>query len=325
MKRILSILVAVFLVGCSNSPQVRSVAASRRTVEATVSSVTSGTVRAEKIADLSFGAVGRVQVLRVKVGDSVKEGEILAELEDRDLISVLRTAEREVGRRKQLRASNSLAQAELEQAEREFQIAKVAFEKSRIVAPYDGLIAELNLEVGQLSQITSVEPKPLMTIVDFAPRYIRAEIDEVDLARVTPGLKARVTILAVRREPFAGTVRKVVPYISSTREQDRTAEIELTVEAEGLTLPAGASADVEVVTEVRENVLSVPTRAVFGRGKNRHAFLVEAGMLRKAPLQIGLFNYDLTEVLSGLSETSVVALPEEGLEFTDGMKVKLVP
>jgi HlyD family secretion protein len=322
MRYLSTLVFLIFACGCSNPPEVRTAEVTRQTVESTVTSVTSGTVRAEKIADLAFGAVGRVRALHVRVGGSVKAGDVLAELENSDLQSVLETARREVARRQSLRATNSLAQSELEQAQRELEVARMAFEKSRIVAPYDGLIAGLTLEVGQLSQITAVQPLPLMTIVDFKPRYIRAEFDEVDLARVAVGMPARVTILALRRAPFAATVRKVVPFISSVREQDRTAEVELTVEAEGNVLPAGASADVEVIADLHKEVFAVPTRAVFGRGKNRSTFVVENGKLRKVPLEIGLFNYDLTEVLSGVPEGSLIAIPKEGLEFVDGMKVK---
>lgn len=295
--------------------------ATRQTVSATVSSVNSGTVRAEKVAELAFGAVGRVRVLNVRVGDIVKEKQVLAELENDDLMSVLTTAQKELERRIQLRASRAVAESELEQMRRDVRTAQVAYDKSRIVAPYDGLIAELNLEVGQLSQITAVIPRPLMKIVDLEPRYVRAEVDEVDLGRVKVGQPARVKILALRREPFPAIVRKVVPYISTIREQDRTAEIELTIDSAGIFLPAGASADVEVIVETRANSLAVPTRAVLGRGQKRHVFVLRGGRAEKRAIEVGIFNYDLSEVLAGISEGEKVIIPSEGLELEDGMTV----
>ena len=225
-------LILLTLSGCGKTPVVQTVKPAIRTIEATVSGVTSGTVRAEKVAELAFGAVGRVKTLSVKVGDTVQSGAILAEIENQDLISILDTTRRENVRRQQLRASNALAQTDLDQILRDVQMAQVAVEKSKIVAPYDGLIVEQNLEVGQLSQITAVEPLPLIKIVDLGPRYVRAEIDEVDLSRIKVGQRARVRILAIRREPFSASVRKVVQYVSSVREQDRTAEIELTIDGE---------------------------------------------------------------------------------------------
>lgn len=310
------------LSACGKSPELRTVAASKQTVTATVSSVNSGTVRAERVAELAFGAVGRVKALNVHVGDVVKTGQVLAELENDDLISMLSTAQKELVRRTQLRAAHAVAESDLELIRREVRMTQVAYDKSRIVAPYDGLIAELNLEVGQLSQITAVVPRPLMKIVDLDPRYVRAEIDEADLGRVKVGQAARVKILALSREPFPAVVRKVVPYISTIREQDRTAEIELTVDSGSTFLPAGASADVEVIVDTRNDVLAVPTRTILGRGSQRHVFVLQNGRVYKRPVEVGIFNYDLSEIRSGLSVGDEVVMPAEGVELEDGMRVK---
>ena len=314
-------ILCLTLCACTKVPEARTVAASRQTVTATVSSVNSGTVRAEKVAELAFGAVGRVRLLNVQVGDSVKKGQVLAELENDDLMSMLTTAQQELARRTQLRTSKAIAEADLEQIRREVRTTQVAYDKSRIIAPYDGVIAELNLEVGQLSQITAVVPRPLMKIVDLDPRYVRAEIDEADLARVHVGQAARVKILALSREPFPAVVRKVVPYISTIREQDRTAEIELTVDSDNVFLPAGASADVEVITDTHTDVLAVPTRAVLGRGKQRYVFVIENGYAYRRPVEVGIFNYDQTEIVSGVKQGDEVLLPTEGIELEDGMRI----
>lgn len=322
MKVVCFLLLSLALGACSKVPEVRTARISRQTVSATVSSVNSGTVRAEKVAELAFGAVGRVRILNVHVGDIVKTGQVLAELENDDLLSMLSTAEKELARRTQLRAARAVAESDLEIIRREVRTTQVAYDKSRIIAPYDGLIAELNLEVGQLSQITAVVPRPLMKIVDLEPRYVRAEIDEADLGRVKVGQPARVKILAMSRDSFPAVVRKVVPYISTIREQDRTAEIELTVDSGDIFLPAGASADVEVIVDTRENALSVPTRAILGRGSQRNVFVLEGGRAYKRPVEIGIFNYDVTEIRSGVDEQSEIILPAEGIELLDGMRVK---
>jgi HlyD family secretion protein len=325
MKKLLAAIFLPLIVSCTTPPTVKTARVSRQTVEATVTSVTSGTVRAEKIAELAFGAVGRVKNLNVSVGDLVKQGQVLAELENTDLIAVRDTANRELSRRQRLRDSNAIPQSDVEQMRRDLEMATVAYDKSRIVAPYDGLIAELNLEVGQLSQITAVLPKPLMTIVDLAPRYVRAEIDEVDLGRVKSEQSARVKILALRKEPFPAQVRKVVPFISTLREQDRTAEIELSVDSQGNLLPAGASADIEIIVDTHADVLSAPTRAVLGRGKNRHVFVVSGNRLEKRGVEVGLFNYDYTEIVSGLDGSEVIAFPSDGVELSDNLKVSVSP
>jgi HlyD family secretion protein len=319
----LVVILTHVLVGCGKAPEVKTAPVSRQRLEATVTGVSSGMVRSEQIAELAFGTVGRVKLLNVKLGDSVKEGQILAEVENDDLHSRLMVAREELSRRKELTSNNAMSRSSLNQAQSEFDAANTALEKSIIRAPCDGLVAELNLEVGQLSQITAVLPKAPIRVVDLKPRFVRVEIDEVDLPRVKVGMSARVKILAVRREPFLGTVRRVINFISDVREQDRTSEIEVDVKSEGVMLPVGASADVEIVTEVRESTLSVPTKAILGRLENRYAYVLNAGQAARREISVGLFNYQFSEVLSGVMEGDQIILPSDSVELKDGLKVQI--
>lgn len=312
-------------VGCQELPTVRSARVERNTVEATVASVNSGTVRAEKLAELAFGAVGRVRKLNVSLGDRVKAGTVLAEIENSDLQVALETAERELKRREQLYLSHALSQSEVDDARRLRELTLVNYQKSLITAPYDGIITEVNVEIGQLSQITAVIPKALLRIVDLQPRYITAEIDEVDLPKVIKGLRARVKILAARREPFKAVIRRVVPFVSSIREQDRTSEVELDVDSEGNLLPAGASADVEIIVDTHTNVLTVPARAILGRAQDHYVYRLSGANAEKVKVTLGLFNYDRAEIVAGLAEGDTVILADEGIELTDGVRVKVKP
>jgi HlyD family secretion protein len=217
-----------------------------------------------------------------------------------------------------------MSQSGVTQARASYDAAVTAFDKSLIKAPYDGIVAELNLEVGELSQITAVIPQAPIRIVDVKPRYVRAEIDEVDLPRVKVGLPARVKILAIRKEPFQGRIRKVVPFVSSIREQDRTSEIELEIDSEGLLLPAGASADVEVITDTKEGVLTVTSRALLGRGQDRYVYVLDGSRIRKTPVKIGIYGYTVSEVISGLAPSDEVVLPSDKFELTDGLKVTVL-
>ncbi|MFM1848734.1 MAG: hypothetical protein RL417_2208 [Pseudomonadota bacterium] len=323
MFRVVLLSILTFLIlGCSKPVEVTGVAAVKTRVEATVSSVTSGSVDAEHEVELAFGAVGRVSVLNVKLGSKVKRGEILAELENLDLKQTLTKANSDLARAQSLLRSKVLASTESEEALKAQELAHANYEKSLIRAPFDGVVAEINLEVGQLSQITAVIPRALIRLVDLEPRYVEAEIDEVDMPKVSLGLPARIKILAVRREPFNATVRKVVPFVNAAREQDRTSQIELTVQNEGVLLPVGASADVEILTEARDDVLAIPSRAVFGRGGNRYVFKLAGTTAVKTSVEIGLSNYDRTEITKGLSPGDVVLTPRESAELVDGAAVK---
>lgn len=314
-------MVVSLVSGCKGTPEVRLARVSKASVEATVSSVNSGTVRAEGNTELAFGTVGRVKEVNVKLGDAVKAGQVLAQVENDDLKSRLQSMLEEYERSQRLSKSDAMSQSGVTQARASYDAAVTAYEKSLIKAPYDGIVAELNLEVGELSQITAVIPQAPIRVVDVKPRYVRAEIDEVDLPKVKVGLPARVKVLAIRKEPFAARVRKVIPFVSSTREQDRTSEIELDIDSEGLLLPAGASADIEVITETKGDVLTITSRALLGRGRDRYVYVLEGSRLAKRPVQVGIYGYTVSEIVSGLSPSDKVVLPSDKFELTDGLRV----
>lgn len=316
------LIIVGFISACSETPLVELVEVKRRTVEATVAGVSSGTVKAEQSAELAFGAVGRVNQINVQLGAIVHKGQILAEIENSDLRIALSRAEIELKRRNSV-SSSAISASDLDTARLAVESARVALERTVIRAPYDGIITELHLELGQLSQITAVIPKAPIRITDLKPRYVLVDIDEVDLPRVKVGQIVRVRILAIRRESFPGIVRKVVPFVSSVREQDRTSEVEIDIESSGAAIPAGASADVEIVTDTRKDVLALPSRAVLGRSDKRYVYLIEAGKLRKKPVTVGLLNFDFTEVLSGISEADRVVKPSESVALSEGMKVRV--
>lgn len=313
--------VLVFAAGCRKAPEVQVTRVGRASVEATVTGVSSGTVRAEQIAELAFGAVGRVREVNVHLGETVRQGQVLAEVENGDLKSRLDVATEELNRSQRLSESKAASRSNVIQAQGAYDAAVTAYDKSIIRAPFDGLIAELNLEVGQLSQITAVIPLAPIRLVDTKPRYVRVEIDEVDLPKVNVGLPARVKILAVRREPFRATVRKVVPFVSSIREQDRTSEIELAVDNEGILLPAGASADVEIVTDTKSDVVTALSKAVLGRGKERYVYRIESGRVRKTQVQVGISGFSVTEIVSGLNDGDELAIPSDKADLKDGLAV----
>lgn len=320
--RISLTIVSLLLISCSKVPLVKSGKAARSNVEATVTSVNSGVVKSEKIAELAFGAVGRVRKLNVKLGDIVEKDFVIAEIENEDMLSALSTATRELDRQRALMSKGLSSQTLIDQAQSNLQLAQNAHEKTLIRAPFRGLIAELNLEVGQLSQITTELRQALVRLVDLEPRFIRAEIDEVDMPRVRAEQNARIKVLAVRKEPFNGVVRKIVPFVSSIREQDRTSEIELNIESDQL-LPVGASADVEIVVERKESVLAVPLRSIFNSGGKKYVYKFENGKARKTEVELGISNFDVAEIKSGVQDGEIVLIPTDTVELEDGLKVQI--
>jgi HlyD family secretion protein len=322
-------LAVVALPGCGKSLKLKGARAALTRVESTVTTTSSGTVEAEQQAILGFGGAGRVQRIRVRAGDVVRKGQVLAELENADLLRIRQDTEHEVTRAQELFTSGLMSRVALDDARRAFEIARMNLERSLIRAPFDGLISEMNLKLGETAQPggTSLLPGAAaapLRIIDQKERLIKGSIDELDLGRIRPGAPARIRILAARPEPFTAKVVRVVPFVSTIKEQDRTSQVEFRLtETPPSLLPAGASADIEVIVEQREKVLAVPARTILGLGERRYAFVLEEGRLKRRDVKLGLGNFERREILSGIREGDTVVFPPDDAELKDGARAEI--
>ena len=313
----------VSLAGCNESQTLQGVEAKSAPVESVVSSITAGTVEAQQQTELAFGTSGRVQKVYAIVGQKVREGDILASLENNDLNTILLHAEREYARTQKLFQANLASKVGLDESRRNFEIAKSNLEKAQIRAPFDGLVTEVNLEIGELAQGKTPSGKPLIRLIDLKPRLVKGEIDEVDLAKVKEGDNARIKIMAARTQPFAASVSQVVPYVNTTKEQDRTSKVELKIADESIVIPVGASADIEIVTEAKLAQVAVPSRAILGHGSQRYIYKYNGQRIVKTPVRVGVGNYERTEVVEGLSLGEIVVLPSDTIEIRDQLKARV--
>ena len=311
---------------CSPTLAVKGVHAARATAESTLTTTSSGTVEAEQQAILGFTAPGRIKKISAQVGDPVKRDQILAELDNGDLEVVAQDAARDLKRAQELFASGLVSRVALDEAKRSYEIARANLDKTVIRAPFSGIITEKNLELGGLAQAVSTTAsntsKAPIRIVDLEPRIVKGSIDEVDLSKVKIGSPARIKIPAVRSAPFAAVVSRVVPFVSTVKEQDRTSQIELKITDAKQLIPVGASADIEIIVNSKKDVLTIPTRLILGRADQKRVFKLDGSKIHSTTIQTGIGNYDRTEILSGLSEGDVVIFPPAETDLQDGRKVK---
>lgn len=208
-------------------------------------------------------------------------------------------------------AACEAARSSVERARAAVRLARARVEKTVLLAPFDGVIAELDAEVGEW--VTPSPPAlpvpPVIDILDPTSLYVSAPMDEVDSARIEVGFPARVTVDSFPGKHFSGRVARVAPYVLDVEEQNRTVEIEVNLERTEVTerLLPGTSADVEVILEAREDVLRVPTPAIV---QGRLVLGIEDQTLVERSIETGLSNWDFTEVMSGLEagERVVVSL-----------------
>ena len=202
-------------------------------------------------------------------------------------------------------------------------VAEAELERTRLTAPFAGVVAEVS---GELNEYVTPSPPgiptpPAVDLIDDSCFYISAPIDEVDAARVRLGFDARVTLDAYPGREFAGVVRRIAPYVLDQEKQARTVEVEVVIAdpPDDPPLLAGYSADVEIVTAVTDDALSIPTAAIqpgFDDVPSTVLVLLPEGVLASRDIETGLSNWERTAVKAGLrlGEQVVLSLDRDGME-----------
>lgn len=189
--------------------------------------------------------------------------------------------------------------------------------RSQLYAPFDGVIAEINGELGEFvtPSPVGIPTPPTVDLIDPTCLYVSAPIDEVDAPRVKAGLPARISLDAFPKQSFPGHVRRVAPYVLDQEKQARTVEIEAEIDNAGqIGLLAGYSADVEVVLDQRDDVLRVPSSVILP-DKTVYVLNDKTGKLESRPVEIGIANWEFSEVTGGVrdGERVVSSIDREGV------------
>ncbi len=216
------------------------------------------------------------------------------------------------------RAACQSAKAAIQVSQARLKISQAAVQRTMVFAPFDGTVAEVNVELNEF--VTPSPPGiltlPAIDLLDVSCLYISAPIDEVDAPRIKLGMKACVSLDAFTEKRCSGKVTRIAPYVLEKEKQARTVEVEVTLSdpKEIQDLLPGYSADIEVILNSKEQTLRVPTEAILEN--NRLMILNDAGVLEERDFQPGLSNWNYTEVLTGLDvgEQVVLSIGLEGVE-----------
>lgn len=203
-------------------------------------------------------------------------------------------------------------------------VAEAAVERTFIRAPFDGVVAEINAELGEF--VTPSPPGiptlPAIDLLDISCLYVSAPIDEVDAAQIRVGMEACVSLDAFTGERCSGKVSRIAPYVLEKEKQARTVEVEVKLtEAKDLEeLLPGYSADIEVLLARKDSALRLPAEAIVGA--DRVLLIGAGGVLEERKFQPGLANWNFTEVLSGLNKGDrvVFSVGQEGI--AEGVTVR---
>ena len=266
----------------------------------------------------------RVAEACVVAGNAVREAERVAGLRKQNFVSVSREDQARTEADAKTAACET-AKADVRQAEARLAATRVEQGRTVLYAPFDGTVAKIVGEIGEYSTPSppGVPTPPAIDLIDVSCLYVKAPMDEVDAPRIQVGQAARITLDAFAKKPFPAKVKRVAPYVSAVEKQARTVEVEVDFDDPAAIkgLLVGYSADVEIVLDVRDQVLRVPTAALLEGG--RALVMGNDGLLEERKLKTGIANWEYTEVLEGLQlgEKVVTSLEKEGVKA--GIKARL--
>jgi len=225
-----------------------------------------------------------------------------------------------------LDANCKSATAGHEVSKRRIDVAQANLERTRIRAPFDGTIAEIN---GELAEFVTPSPigvstPPAVDLVDISCLYISAPIDEVDAPRIKTLMDAHISLDAFPGERFDGIVQRIAPYVLAVEKQARTVEVETVFSNpdEFARMLPGYSADVEIILDSQRDVLRIPSEAILRDGvanneQAEQAVLVihDDGLLERRTITSGISNWQFTEITSGLKadEQIVLSVDRDGV------------
>ena len=216
------------------------------------------------------------------------------------------------------RAGCEASKADVAQFQARVAATRVEQGRTSLYAPFDGTIAKIVGEIGEYSTPSppGVQTPPAIDLIDDSCLYVKAPMDEVDAPKIQIGQPVRISLDALPKQSFPGTVKRVAPSVSAVEKQARTVDIEANFDKpeDAGKLLVGYSADIEVILAVRDDVIRIPTSALLEGGR----VLVAGadGKLEERKVTTGLANWEFTEVTEGLKagERVVTSLERVGVK-----------
>ena len=326
-------------------PRLRTDTAERRDLESVVTAT--GEVMPLLSSIVKSEISGRIERILVEEGDEVVRGQKLLELDPTSLQTQVNEAERSLEaeqlrldkskrnyeRLKELYAKEFVGEQDYLDAQTEFDLAKLNLEiaqsrledaeedlsKTVLVAPHDGVLTLVDVVEGEvISGATSVSNgTELMTIAQLNELYMEANINEVDVERLSVGQTARLSFDAIPDYEIEGEIGDIA--LSARRDGDvRVFPIEVIFSAEDNRVRPGISATVDIPIESVEDAVSVLLSAVFFQegDNNTLVYLKQGESWEPRDVSVGINNLQYAEIKSGLEVGDVVALSRP-VEFRD--------
>ncbi len=332
--------------------------ATTRVERGTIGSSITATGTIEPITQVEVGTQvsGIIAKIYVDYNSVVKKGQLLAELDKTNLENALQSAEANMNtakteydyqlktyeRNKALHDKGLVSDNDYEQAyytyrkaSNDYEVSKNNYEEARtnlgyamIYSTIDGIVLSKEVEEGQTVAAAMETPTLFIIAQDLKQMQVVADVDEADIGNVREGQRVTFTVDAYPEDEFEGYVTQVRQEATTTNNVV-TYEVVIKAPNEDLKLKPGLTANVNIYTLEKQDVLTVPAKAlrfspdteIIGkdgivekdpsiREDATHKILWqrEGNTFRALPVEVGISNGALTEIVSGAKEGTTVVL-----------------
>jgi HlyD family secretion protein len=299
-----------------------------------------GRIRPYVEVKLSSDIMGRIVELRVKEGEQVDVGQIVALLDSRDqearvrkAVSTLNSAsaslrfkESEYSTAQELfkkelisneeyqaiKTEYEIASTQVEQARATLEEARQELQKTKIITPISGIVTELNVEEGEIAVVgTMNNPGTVLMIVSDLGRVVAVcEVDESDVIDIETGYSAKISIDAFPDTSFEGEVIEVsssgTTYRAGTPEEVTNFEVKIELKERVEGLKPNMSTTCRITTEHRSDALKIPIQSLMTKEEGEGVFLVRAGIAEWTDVGSGISDEKWVEIEEGLGEGDTV-------------------
>jgi len=273
----------------------------------------SGTLSGTNSASLHFKISGKLTYLKVSAGDKVAKGQVIGGLDTQDLEIALRQAQNTLRDKRAIvdrirddtkdntsetytqRQTRTTAEVAQDNAYDSVLAAQRAFQDSVIISPIAGVVTKVDFLPGQ-----NVSPADIIAqVVDFSAIVFSGEVDEADIAKVSVGQSAEITLNAYGNRVFQGKVSEIFQETEITSNGATVVIVKILLDDQTVKNIAGLNGQVNIITSEKNNVLTVPLDTL----QNGNTVFVKTVLgLKKQKIEVGLESDTEAEITDGLKE-----------------------
>lgn len=298
----------------------------------------SGTAKPNQQVKLFAMTNGMLREVNVDIGDFVKQGQILATLDNPEIIQQKAKAEADLNGKKSIyerlksvfdKTPQLTTIAEVEKAQSEYESAKATLNALsaqvsflQIQAPFAGVVVNRYFDKGATIQsgLNNSNAMPLFEIQDLQPIRLQIDIPETDAVLIDKNSKAEITFPELPDGKYTATVSRIAYGLDETT---KTMKVEIDLPNTDLKIRPGMYAKVQIQRSGHKDALSVPNEAIGNVKGQSFVYVVNDGIVKKVEVKTGIRDEKFTELLNAeIKATDKIVI--QGKEFcSDGAVVNV--